>query len=160
MAWQSVQNEGSSHTPLHVDHVSGCVKVESVAAVEPVSNMRILLLCMGLILALGCVSQPVPAATQAPSHEVRATTTVTGKLMRVVAIGGESTGWAIALESDIIADGKQVSSVEIDFARTKKLERLEDQRVTAVGTITHRHGVETGERLVLEVASLKAAKAN
>jgi hypothetical protein len=141
-----------------VDYVSGCVRAEGIAAVEAASNMRILLLCIGLILALGCVSLPAPAATQAPSPQIP--TTVTGKLVRVAAIGGESTGWAIALESDITVDGKQVNSIEINFAKTKKLERLEDQRVTAVGAIIHRHGVETGERPVLEVASLKAAKSN
>jgi len=40
--------------------------------------------------------------------------TVTGKLGRVMAIGGESTGWTILLDSEATIDGKQVNSVEVD----------------------------------------------
>ena len=47
---------------------------------------------------------------------------MTGKLNRVMAIGGESTGWAIHLDHEITVEGKHVSSLEIDYPKTKKLE--------------------------------------
>jgi hypothetical protein len=76
-----------------------------------------------------------------------------------MAIGGESTGWTIQLESEATIDEKQVSSIEVDYPKTGKLEKLDNKRVTATGTISHRQGVETGERPVLVVSSIKEAKA-
>jgi heat shock protein HslJ len=85
--------------------------------------------------------------------------TVTGKLSRTMAIGGESTGWAIQLESEATIDGQQVSSIEVDYPKTGKLEKLDSKRVTATGSISHRPGVETGGRPVLVVSSINEAKA-
>jgi heat shock protein HslJ len=76
-----------------------------------------------------------------------------------MALGGESTGWALQLESEATIDGKQVSSIEVDYPKAEKLEKLDNKRVTATGTISHRHGVETGERPVLVVSSIKETKA-
>jgi hypothetical protein len=86
------------------------------------------------------------------------TVDVTGKLSRVMAIGGESTGWALQLDSPLNIDGKQVASIEVDYKDAKKLEKLEDKHVRATGTITHRHGTETAERTILEATSVKPAK--
>lgn len=83
---------------------------------------------------------------------------VTGRLLRVAGIGGESTGWAIHLKSSIEVDGKQVDSIEIAYTRTAKLEKLGNRRVVGVGMLTHRHGVETGDRPVLELTSLKRVR--
>jgi hypothetical protein len=118
--------------------------------------MRIARVCVGLILVFFCVC--LRAATQ----EQKATSdqkpgqrmSVTGKLERVMAIGGETTGWAIQLESEMTIDGKRVNSIEIDYHGPKKLEELENKRVKAIGKLTHRHGVETGDRPVLEVSSI------
>jgi hypothetical protein len=85
--------------------------------------------------------------------------TVTGKLIRVVAIGGESTGWAIHLESEITIDNKQVNSIEVDYSETGKLEKLENRRVKAIGKLSRRHGVETGDRSVLDISSIRETKA-
>lgn len=79
---------------------------------------------------------------------------VTGKLTHVMAIGGESTRWAIQLESEITVDSKQVNSIEVDYSETKKLEKLENKRARATGRLSHRHGVETGDRSVLKVSSI------
>jgi heat shock protein HslJ len=86
-------------------------------------------------------------------------TTVTGKLGRVMAIGGESTGWAIQLDSETTIGGKRVDSIEVDYANTERLQKLADKHVKATGTLSHRHGVEAGERLVLVVSSMKEVKA-
>ena len=61
--------------------------------------MRIVRLSAGLILALFGVYLP---ALQQPEQEI----TVTGKLVRTMAIGGESTGWVLELESVAHIDGK------------------------------------------------------
>ena len=106
---------------------------------------------MGLILAI----LGVHLQAQTPERQ----TTVTGKLGRVMAIGGESTGWAIQLDSETSIDGKRVDSLEVDYSNTERLEKLADKHVKATGTLSHRKGVETGERLVLVVSSMKEVKA-
>jgi heat shock protein HslJ len=113
--------------------------------------MRIVRLSAGLILTLFGVYL---AAQRQPEQEI----TVTGKLVRTMAIGGESTGWVLELESAAHIDGKQVNSVQVSYRNTGKLEKLGNKRVTAVGKLTRRQGVETGEQPVLEVSSIKEAK--
>jgi hypothetical protein len=83
---------------------------------------------------------------------------VTGKLTRVMAIGGESSGWAIELDPQIPIEGKQMASLEITYPKTKKLEKFENHYVDATGTVVHRHGAESGDRLVLEVSFLRKSK--
>ena len=112
--------------------------------------MRIARLTAALILTLLCIS------LQAQTQDQKLT--VTGKLRRAVAIGGETTGWVIQLESEITVDGKQVNSIELDYHKTSKLEKLENQRVQVVGTLSHRQGVEAGERTVLVASSIKGSQ--
>jgi heat shock protein HslJ len=86
------------------------------------------------------------------------TVTLTGKLGRAIAIGGESTGWSLEMESATTIDGKQATSVQVNYRNPGKLEKLQDKRVTATGKLTHRQGVETGEQPVLAISSIKGAK--
>jgi heat shock protein HslJ len=72
-----------------------------------------------------------------------------------MAMGGESTGWAIQLDPGTTIDSKQVTSVEIESHKLKQLEKLENKHVKASGVITHKQGVEMGERTILVVSSLK-----
>jgi hypothetical protein len=51
-----------------------------------------------------------------------------------------------------------VHSIEISYEDAQKLERLKDKRVNATGKLTHKHGVETGDRPVLEVSSIQESK--
>jgi len=76
-----------------------------------------------------------------------------------MAIGGESTGWVVDLDSAITIDGKQVISIQVNYRKIGKLEKLQDKRVTATGKLTHRQGVETGEQPVLDISSINEAKA-
>ncbi len=94
--------------------------------------MRMARLITGLILALVCVYLPA-----LPSEQKMA---VTGKLVRAMAIGGESTGWILELESTTIINGKQVNSIQVSYRKTEKLEKLENARVRVTGKITHRDG--------------------
>jgi heat shock protein HslJ len=109
--------------------------------------MRTARILVVLAQLLCCVS----LYTTAKSKKV----TVTGNLTRVMAVGGESTGWSIELDAEAAIDDKQVHAVEIDYHNAAKLGKLENQRVKAVGEIAHRQGVETGERTVLEISSIK-----
>ncbi len=70
--------------------------------------------------------------------------TIIGKLTRVMAIGGESTGWSLELKRQITLEGKKMRSIEIS-GPTEEFE-------------THRTGVERADHLVLEVASISAVK--
>ncbi len=81
--------------------------------------------------------------------------TLTGKLVRAMAIGGESTGWALELESPINIGGKPVNSIQVDYRNTGKLEELQNKHLRATGKLAHREGVETGEQPVLKVSSIK-----
>lgn len=99
------------------------------------------------------------ASTPALPQEVQPVKklTIIGKLTRVMAIGGESTGWSLELKRQITLEGKKMRSIEISGA-TEEFEKLNDQRVRAKGTLTHRTGVERADHLVLEVASISAVK--
>ncbi len=108
---------------------------------------------VSMALILGILGVHLQAQT--PERQ----TTVTGKLGRVMAIGGESTGWAIQLDSETTIDDKRVGSIEVDYPNSARLEKLADKHVKATGTLSHRHGVETGERLVLVASSMKEVKA-
>jgi hypothetical protein len=84
---------------------------------------------------------------------------VTGTLARAMAIGGESTGWSIQVDPEITVDGKPIHSIEISYKDAQKLAQLENKRVKATGKLTHKHGVETVDRAVLEISSIKESKA-
>lgn len=84
--------------------------------------------------------------------------TVTGTLSRAMAIGAETTGWMIQFDKETAIAGKPLHSIEIAYSKTEKLEKLANQHVMAKGTLSHRSGVETGDRTVLEVKSIKRVK--
>ncbi len=103
-----------------------------------------------LLLLLVCVQA-------APQPQTKMT--VTGTLSRAMAIGGESSGWSIQVDPEITVDGKPLHSIEITYKDAQKLDKLANKRVKATGKIMHQHGVETGDRAVLEVSSIKESKA-
>jgi len=112
--------------------------------------MRIVRFGCGLVLMLICVGLHAETKPQKM--------TVVGKLGRVMAIGGETTGWAIQTDSEITVDGKQVRSIEVDSHDSAKLQGLDNKLVKAKGILTHRQGVETGQRPVLVISSIREVK--
>lgn len=113
--------------------------------------MRISQASTALILWCSCIGSQ---ANMAPQKIV-----VTGMLGRVMAIGAESTGWAVQLDSEITLEGKPVSSVQVSDSRQPgRLERFDNKHVRIAGIISHRHGVETGEQPFIEVSSIKEAR--
>ena len=71
-----------------------------------------------------------------------------------MAIGAESTGSAIEMIGD-----KQVNSIQVRYRSAGKLEKLTNKQVRASGKLVRRKGVETGEQPVLNISSIKEAKA-
>jgi hypothetical protein len=96
----------------------------------------------------------VPNPSQPKSDKLM----VMGKLTRVMAIGAETSGWAIDLNPVLTVDGKQVSSLEVKSSNPKKLEPLENKFVKATGKLSNAVGVETGDRPVLTLSSIKEIK--
>jgi formylmethanofuran:tetrahydromethanopterin formyltransferase len=113
--------------------------------------MRIARIAAVVVLIFMCICVPAMPQTQTKMS-------VTGTLARAMAIGGESTGWSIQVDPEITVDGKPVHSIEISYKDAQKLEQLANKRVKAAGKLTHKHGIETGERAVLEVSSIKETK--
>lgn len=107
---------------------------------------------IGAALAFAALSICLAAAP--PQQKI----TVKGKLARVMAIGGESTGWAIELDAAMVIDGKQIHSIEVASKNLNKLQQLENKHVQASGGISHVQGVERGERTILEVSSIREVK--
>jgi hypothetical protein len=87
------------------------------------------------------------------------TITVTGKLVRVLAIGGETTGWSIKLDSPLELEGKKLSQIEVDAGDNReKAHELEDKHVQVTGTLEKRHGVERGEYWVIAAEDIQEIK--
>jgi hypothetical protein len=105
---------------------------------------------MGLILALCCVC--LHADEGEPQKII-----LVGTLHRAMAIGAESTGWMVQVDSETIIDGKPISSIEVnDTRKPKQLEEFENKRVKIAGKVLYRNGVETGVLPYIEINTIKA----
>jgi hypothetical protein len=114
--------------------------------------MRMARASMGLILMLGCVCLH---ADESDPQKV----TLVGTLHRAMAIGGESTGWMVQVDSETTIDGKPISSIEVsDSRKPKQLEGFENKRVKIAGKVVYRHGVETGVQSYIEISTIKAER--
>ncbi len=98
----------------------------------------------------GCAGRNSSATRPADDERV----TVRGLLVRVVAIGGETTGWAIQLDTPLKLEGQSVRELEVN-SRPERWASSEDKRVEARGRITWRRGVERGRWPVLEIEFLQ-----
>ena len=73
-----------------------------------------------------------------------------------MAIGAESTGWIVQVDSETMIDGKPVSSIEVsDTHKPKQLEELVNKRVKIAGKVTYRHGLATETQPYVEILSIK-----
>ena len=110
-----------------------------------------------MALALGLAMLGTAGRAAAQGTPVAGSVEVTGKLTRVMAVGAETSGWEIQLESEQAFGGKPMKSIEVE-GNGKKLQKLENKKVTATGTIVHRSGIETGDRVTLQVEKIKQWK--
>jgi hypothetical protein len=112
--------------------------------------MRIARASMGLILMLGCVCLH---ADESDPQKI----SLVGTLHRAMAIGAESTGWMVQVDSVTMVDGKPISSIEVsDSRKPKQLEDFDNKRVKIAGKVVYRHGVETGVQPYVEITTIKA----
>jgi hypothetical protein len=107
---------------------------------------------IGLVMVCACLR------VNAQGTPVDGTLEATGKLVKVMAAGAETTGWAIQFEDEVTFGGKGVHSIEVE-GDVKKFGKLENKKVTVKGTIVHRQGVETKDRMVFVVQKIKEWKA-
>jgi hypothetical protein len=103
-------------------------------------------LLMGLLLLIGLVAN----AGAEPKTEI----TVTGKLIRVMVIGAETTGWVVALDDPREIGGKKVTRMEIDPAGSE-VGDFENRRIEVVGILEKRSGVERGDYWVIVVKKIR-----
>src|ERR1700686_430129 len=107
---------------------------------------------IGLVMVCACVR------VSAQGTPVEGAVEATGKLVKVMAVGAETTGWAIQFEDEGSFGGKGTHSIEVD-GDAKKLGKLENKKVAAKGMIVHRSGVESKDRMVFVVQKIKEWKA-
>jgi len=105
------------------------------------------LVMMGACLRAGAQGTPVEGTVEA-----------TGKLVKVMAVGAETTGWAIQFENEVSFGGNGVHSIDVE-GDVKKFGKLENKKVTVKGMIVHRSGVESKDRMVFVVQKIKEWKA-
>jgi hypothetical protein len=79
--------------------------------------------------------------------------TVTGKLVRIAAIGGETTGWAIDLESPLEIDDKKLDRIEVDPG-DQNISGFEDRQVEVTGKLEKRQGIERGAYPVIVIEEI------
>ena len=110
-----------------------------------ITAIGMLMLCVGLRIA--AQGTPVEGSVEA-----------TGKLVKVMAVGAETTGWAIQFENEVSFGGNGVHSIDVE-GDVKKFGKLENKKVTVKGMIVHRSGVESKDRMVFVVQKIKEWKA-
>ena len=81
---------------------------------------------------------------------------IVGKLQRVVAVGGETTGWAIQMEAEQKIGNIRLKQIEVDPAPRKiQLGGFLNKRVEVTGRLISRQGVERGERPVIVIETIQ-----
>ena len=95
---------------------------------------------------------------EAQGTPVEGTVEATGKLVKVMATGAETTGWAIEFEQEVSFGGNGVHSIEVE-GDMKKFAKLENKKVTVKGSIVHSSGTERKDRMVFVVQKIKEWKA-
>jgi len=121
------------------------------------SLLALLAPLLSFIFFLAPAARAQDAAGQGTSPDMRDTFTVEGRLEKAMAVGAETSGWMIELDMQKTIEGKVYQSIEVSYAKPKKLEKLAGQHVKAHGKLTHVHGVETGDRLVLEITDIHSS---
>jgi len=113
---------------------------------------------IGLLTLYVCVRAGAQGSGKGSGTPVEGTVEATGKLVKVMAAGAETTGWAMQFEDEVSFGGKGTHTIEVD-GDVKKLGKLENKKVTAKGAIVHRSGVESKDRMVFVVQKIKEWKA-
>ena len=120
---------------------------------------------MGLILLIvlfsEAMAEPNPELRPPNSKQTITTVkvpevhiTVTGKLIRIMAIGGETTGWAVDLDEPRQIGGARLTRITIDPAG-RPVADFDNRRVEIAGILEKRSGIERGEYWVIVVKEMR-----
>ncbi len=101
---------------------------------------------MGILIAVVMWSVEIWAAAQEKPEVVE----VTGILVKVSAVGADTTGWEMHLPNEINIDGKMTKSVEVQ-GDPHKFQKLENLRITVKGIVMH----PSADRIVIKVQKIK-----
>jgi hypothetical protein len=75
---------------------------------------------------------------------------VTGILVKVSAVGANTTGWEMHLPNEMNIGGKMTKAVEVD-GDPHKFQKVENLRITVKGIVTR----PSGDRVVIKVQKIK-----
>ena len=108
---------------------------------------------LAAVLMLG-VGMWEKMAVTAAADEKSEVIELTGILVKVSAVGAETTGWELHMAGPVTIDGKSVSAVELD-GDAHKFQKLENLRIGVKGIVTHRQSTERGDRVVIRVQKIR-----
>jgi len=120
---------------------------------HPADTKRILLIVLSLVLLCGSTTD-VLAGKQGNSKFV----TVTGSLEQAYAIGGETTGWILVLDTPLMVGSQSLKRVEVEPGG-RQMARFLDRRVKIQGLLQKCSGVERGWYWVLVITEIQAIAA-
>ncbi len=110
---------------------------------------------MGMVVAVMMLCMEMWAKPSAMAADEKGEVVeLTGILVKVSAVGAETTGWELHMANAVMIDGQSVKSVELD-GDANKFRKLENLRIGVKGIVTHRQGTETGDRIVIKVQKIK-----
>jgi len=101
---------------------------------------------MGMLLAVVMPCVGMWAAAQDKPEVVE----VTGILVKVSAVGADTTGWEMHLPNEINIGGRMTKAVEVD-GDPHKFQKLENLRITVKGIVMH----PSADRIVIKVQKIK-----
>lgn len=100
----------------------------------------------GMLIAVMILCVGIWAAAQDKPEVVE----VTGILVKVSAVGVDTTGWEIRLPNEMNIGGKMTRSVEVD-GDPHKFQKLENLRITVKGYLMR----PSADRIVIKVQKIK-----
>ncbi|HET6931876.1 MAG TPA: hypothetical protein VFI45_16240 [Candidatus Acidoferrum sp.] len=101
---------------------------------------------MGMLMAAVMLCVGVWTAAQDKPEVVE----VTGILVKVSAVGANTTGWEMHLPNEMNVGGKVTKSVEVD-GDPHKFQKLENLRITVKGIVMR----PSADRVVIKVQKIK-----
>jgi hypothetical protein len=101
---------------------------------------------MGMLAAVAMLSVGIWTAAQDKPEVVE----VTGILVKVSAVGANTTGWEMHLPNEVNIDGKMTKAVEVQ-GDPHKFQKLENLRITVKGILMR----PSADRIVIKVQKIK-----
>ena len=101
---------------------------------------------MGMLIAVVTVCVGIQVTAQEKPEVVE----VTGILVKVSAVGADTTGWELHLPNEMKIGGKMTKAVEVD-GDPHKFQKLENLRITVKGTVMR----PSEDRVVIKVQKIK-----